>query len=155
MIENEKSSLQETFELNIYILICCICYMICCLVPFNITDFYYSYYYRYSCIDTYLFNINIRVLLKINGYAYVIFMLYIILILTRYIKFFENMVIMKTSIFIKVSYNIIWCIFTTIIYSTIYNSCESDLKIYLMTRLCFLYIFIILSLKKIKSTLLD
>lgn len=129
--------------------------MICCLVPFNITDFYYSYYYRYSCIDTYLFNINIRVLLKINGYAYVIFMLYIILILTRYIKFFENMVIMKTSIFIKVSYNIIWCIFTTIIYSTIYNSCESDLKIYLMTRLCFLYIFIILSLKKIKSTLLD
>lgn len=131
--------------------------MLCCVIPINITDFYYSYYYPYSCIDTSLslINLNIRLLLKINGYTYIIFILYIILILTRCIKFFENMVIMKTSIFIKVTYNIIWCILTTIIYSNIYNNCESEVKIYLMTRLCFLYIFIILSLKKIKSTLLE
>jgi len=155
-MENSKSSLPETFEINMYILICCIFYMICCVVPFNITDFYYSYSPSPSCIDeSYILYINMRLLLKINSYIYVIFIIYIILILTRRINFFDNIILMKISIFLKITYNIIWCILTTINYWKLYNSCENEIKIYLMIRLSFLYIFIILSLKKIKSTLLE
>jgi hypothetical protein len=150
----EISNPQELFEINMYILICCVSYMICCVMPFNITDFYYSYGYSYSyCLDESIIPlINIRLLLKINSYAYIIFMAYIILILTRNINFFENSFIMKSSIFLKLIYNIIWGILLSVNYSKLYNSCENDIKIYLMIRLSFLFIFLILSLKKLKST---
>lgn len=153
-MENIKS--QETFETNIYILISFVFYMICCVIPFNVTDFYYSYSYSYSlCLDESIIPyLNIRLLLKINGYVYVIFMLYIMLILARCINFFENTFLMRTSIFLKLSYNLIWGILLCINYFKLYNSCESDIKIYLMIRLFLLCIFLILSLRKIKMALL-
>ena len=69
--------------------------------------------------------------------------------------FFQNIYFIKGYILLKLSFNIIWSIIGTLIFIDIYNTCLSNLKIYICIRLSIIFLFILFSIRKIKNYLLN
>jgi|LauGreDrversion4_2_1035121.scaffolds.fasta_scaffold231599_1 hypothetical protein len=146
---------QEKAETNLKILITLLLYICCFVIPFTVVDLYFSYK-DIKCLDIDYppeSSMNLKILLRINGYMYIFFMFYAVLIFCRLVDIFNNSIIMKISIIIKLIYNLTWSILSTIVFSKMFYICENELKTYITIRLLFLYIFILFSIKQIKNLL--
>lgn len=139
-----------------------LCFAICPIIPFTIVDIYYSYVYSYSCLD-YIVNydisssLNMRVWLRVNGYmslSSILFIFFILSIiynnrLTMLIQFLQHNIFIKSYVFIKISFNIVWTITGSILFSKTYDLCPFNLKFYIWFRITTMFLFILLSLKTI------
>lgn len=146
---------REKVETNLKILITLMLYICCFVIPFTVVDLFFSYK-NIKCLDIDYpidSNMNLKLLLRINGYMYIFFMFYAFLIFCKFIDIFNNSIIMKISIIMKLIYNSTWCILSTIIFSKTFYICENDLKTYMIIRLSFLYIFILFSIRQTKNLL--
>jgi hypothetical protein len=131
---------------------------ICPVIPFTIVDIYYSYVYSYSCLNYDISSsLNIRIWLRVNGYMSLSSILFIFFVLsiiynnrfTMLINFFQNNIFIKSYVFIKISFNIIWTITGSILFSKMYDLCHFNLKFYIWFRISTMFFFILLSLKTI------
>lgn len=153
-IQHNINNLEERIESNAYTLFGLILYVLYIVIPFTTVDLYYSYQDNYECLSLkYPINSNmsLRLLLRINGYAYVFFICYVTLILCRLIDIFNNTFIMKLSLCLKLIYNITWSILSTIVFSNISNKCDISINSYIIVRLIISYLFIIFSIKRLKN----
>jgi hypothetical protein len=142
----------------------------CCTIfpsiPFIFVDIYYALFYqsKISCLEsTYFKNLTMRFWLLVNGSIStfsVFFTFFIcIIIYSDYIKcisnFFQNTYFIKGYILLKLLFNIIWTIIGTLMFIDIYDTCFSNLKIYICIRISIMFLFIFSSIIKIKKYLFD
>ena len=136
------------------------------VLPFIVVDIYYSLFYEtnITCLDsTYFKHITMKMWLLINGSISIFSVVFTLFIFTvLYTKkclfisdFFQNIYFIKGYILLKLSFNIIWSIIGTLIFIDIYNTCLSNLKIYICIRLSIIFLFILFSIRKIKNYLLN
>lgn len=149
--------------LTFFIAFCCTIFP---AIPFIVVDIYYALFYqlKMTCLEsTYFKDLSMRMWLLVNGSISafsIFFTLFIfIIIFTNYFKciagFVQNAYFIKTYIVLKLIFNIVWTIIGTLIFSDIYNTCFSNLKIYICIRISVMFLFILLSIRKIKNYLFD
>lgn len=139
-----------------------LCFAICPVIPFTIIDIYYSYVYSYSCLDYIIKydisnSLNMRFWIRVNGYMsmssilFIFFVLFIIYNnrLTMLIQFLQHNIFIKSYVFIKISFNIVWTITGSVLFSKTYDLCPFNLKFYIWFRITTMFFFILLSLKAI------
>lgn len=140
-----------------------LCFSICPVIPFAITDIYYGYH-SYKCMDINIINnLNIQSWILINGYMSLSSILFISFIFTviyenncRFlVYFFQNPVFIKTYVFTKIMFNISWTIIGSVIFSKVYKECPFNINFYISFRISIMFLFIILSLKNIKQYIID
>jgi hypothetical protein len=134
-------------------------------LPFIVVDIYYALFYetKMTCLEsTYFKYLTMRFWLLINGSIStfsVVFTMFIFTII--YSKkgcisdFFQNTYFIKGYIILKLTFNITWTIIGTLMFSDIFNVCLSNLKIYISIRLSIMFLFILLSIRKIKNYLFN
>jgi hypothetical protein len=128
------------------------------IIPFIVVDIYYSYNPYDYCLD-YSFNINTRIWLMVNGYMSIFSVLFIfitsLMIYTKNCVYISSLIehpyFIKTYIYSKISFSFIWNIMGIILLSYVYDYCSIGKKIYIITRISFVFIFIGLSIKNIKE----
>lgn len=149
--------------LTFFIAFCC---KIFPAIPFIALDIYYAlfYHYKMTCLEsTYFKNLTMRMWLLVNGSISafsVFFTLFIFLIIfTNYFRCisrcFQNTFFIKGYIVLKLFFNIIWTITGTLIFANIYNTCLYNLQIYICVRISVMFLFILLSICKIKNYIFD
>lgn len=135
-------------------------------IPFIIVDIYYALFYetKMSCLEsTYFKNLTMRMWLLVNGSISsfsVVFTFFIFTIIyTNYFKcissFFQNTCFIKGYISIKLLFNITWTIIGTLIFADIYHTCFINLKVYICIRISVMFLFILLSINKIRNYLFN
>lgn len=135
-------------------------------IPFIVVDLYYSLLYtdKTACLNSVYFeHINMRSWLFINGTisaSSVVFTFLIFLIIyTDYLKclstFFQSTFFIKFYVVTKLSFNIAWTIIGTIMFSSSYYGCSLGLKVYIWIRISIMFLFISLSIEKIRKYLFN
>jgi len=135
-------------------------------IPFIVVDIYYGLFYqlKMTCLEsTYFTHITMRIWLLVNGSISafsLLFTLFIFMIIyTNYFKSisacFQNTYFIKGYIILKLTFNIVWTIIGTLMFIDIYDRCLSNLKIYICIRISTMFVFILLSIRKIKRYLFD
>jgi hypothetical protein len=138
-------------------------YTICPSLPFSIADIYYSHH-PHSCIENnHIGFVDARYWLMVNGYATISSILVAILVFISIYKkscecltnILHNNLFIKTYIFLKLLFNICWTIIGTIIFSTSYQECPFNLSFYIWLRISTMFLFILLSMKRVKKLIID
>lgn len=135
-------------------------------IPFIVVDLYYSLLHteKTVCLDSVYFeHINMRSWLLINGTisaSSVVFTFFIFLIIyTNYLiclsSFFQSTYFIKFYVATKLSFNISWTIIGTIMFSNSYFQCSLGLKVYIWLRISIMFLFIALSIDKIRKYLFN
>lgn len=150
---------------NIFSLLSLLCISICPIIPFTITDIYYSYS-SYQCLDentNFSTILNTRLWLKVNGYISLFSICFIIFVFsviynnkcTKIIMILQHNFFIKTYIFLKIIFNISWTILGILTFSQTYKECSDVIQIYIWIRLSVMGFLILMSLKKIKTNMFD
>jgi len=154
----------DNSPLNLFLTLC---FSVCPVIPFAVTDIYYSYITSYVCLDHIDYNIsnilNMRLWIKVNGYislSSVIFIFFVFSVIYNnkcpiLIRFLQHNIFIKSYIFLKIPFNIAWTILGSILFYRNYTLCPFNLQFYIWFRLSIMFVFIIMSLKSIKHQLID
>jgi hypothetical protein len=138
-------------------------YTICPSLPFSIADIYYSHY-PHPCTEiSNIGVVNTRYWLMVNGYTTISSILIAILVFISIYKksckclqdILHSNLFIKTYIFLKLLFNITWTIIGTIIFSRSYQECPFNLSFYIWLRISTIFLFILLSIKRVKKLIID
>lgn len=134
------------------------------VIPFIIADLCYSYSsYDYNCIDNYEYSqyINIREWFMVTGYLSLASVLFIlstsVIIYTKTFlpSFLESPYFIKTYIFLRNIFSLSWNIIGIIILSRLYYQCGIGIRIYMIIRLLYIFLFIGLSIKIVREYIMN
>ena len=140
-----------------------LCFAICPVIPFAITDIYYGYH-PYQCMKTSIINdLSTQSWIIINGYMSLSSILLISIIFsiiydnrcTSLVYLFQHTIFIKTYLSLKIMFNISWTIVGSFIFSNVYNQCPFNIQFYIWFRISIMFLFIVLSLKNIKQYIVD
>jgi hypothetical protein len=159
-------SIINEIDNNLFTFVIAFFYTVIHTLPFIVLDIYYALFYetKMTCLESIYFkNLKMRTWLLVNGSISafsVLFTLFIFTIIyTNFLKCislcFQNNLFIKTYISLKLIFNIIWTIIGTLIFSDIYNTCFTNIKIYICIRVSIMFIFILLSINKVRTYLFN
>ncbi len=154
----------ERIDNNIFSFFCAFCCAIFPAIPFSLLDIYYSLVYSIDCFDyTYLIGFPFRYWLLINGCVSLstVALTFLVFVTSIYMQdcflypLFQNNIFIKGYIAIKLLFNIVWTMLGTVMFFKITEMCRQNIQAYVWIRIIIMYIFIVLSFRKIKPYLLN